>query len=307
MGGDAPTEVPFAFNARPARDCDLVMKGGITSGVVYPPAVLVLQQRFRFRCIGGTSAGAIAAAVTAAAEFARESAGFERLDVIRRQLASPGFLLGLFKPSEGTAGAFGVLMDLFMTAEPLSPALPMGKRIATFVLRATRSLSRRFPGPTWLGGGVGALVGAIPAILILLGFGIGAPLSALAHSAWAAALAVIAGLGIGLGTWGGGLLSGASAFVRVFIDTLPNANSFGLCRGYTTKEDKTVLTSWLTDQIDVLAGRGVGDDDAPLTFADLASKKSPDGAGVDVVLRMVTSNLSHGQPYVFPREGNIFL
>ena len=49
--------------------CDLVMKGGITSGIVYPNAVLALAREFRFKSVGGTSAGAIAAAVTAAAAF----------------------------------------------------------------------------------------------------------------------------------------------------------------------------------------------------------------------------------------------
>jgi Patatin-like phospholipase len=49
------------------RYCDLVMKGGITSGVVYPNAVLALAREFRFKNIGGTSARAIAAAISAAA------------------------------------------------------------------------------------------------------------------------------------------------------------------------------------------------------------------------------------------------
>lgn len=53
------------------RNADIVMKGGITSGVVYPGAVWELAQAFRFRSIGGTSAGAIAAAATAAAEHGR--------------------------------------------------------------------------------------------------------------------------------------------------------------------------------------------------------------------------------------------
>ena len=72
----------------PTDECDLVMKGGITSGIVYPPVVLKLAAKdpnplsdphrpegrsYRFRNIGGTSAGAIAAAVTAAAEYGRET------------------------------------------------------------------------------------------------------------------------------------------------------------------------------------------------------------------------------------------
>ena len=53
------------------RFCDLVMKGGITSGIVFPTAVAQLSTQYRFRHIGGTSAGAIAAAGAAAAEYRR--------------------------------------------------------------------------------------------------------------------------------------------------------------------------------------------------------------------------------------------
>ncbi|MGZ7041723.1 MAG: patatin-like phospholipase family protein, partial [Thermoanaerobaculia bacterium] len=67
------------------RKCDLVMKGGITSGIVYPAAVSELAREFEFVNIGGTSAGAIAAALTAAAEYRRQSesgstAGFAALE-----------------------------------------------------------------------------------------------------------------------------------------------------------------------------------------------------------------------------------
>lgn len=62
------------------------MKEAITSGIVYPALVLTLSRDDRFRCIGGTSAGAIAAAVTAAAECGREAKGFEKLDQVREQL-----------------------------------------------------------------------------------------------------------------------------------------------------------------------------------------------------------------------------
>lgn len=50
---------------------DLTMQGGTTSGVVYPLAVCDLATEFRFRNVGGASAGAIAAAITAAAELGR--------------------------------------------------------------------------------------------------------------------------------------------------------------------------------------------------------------------------------------------
>ncbi len=42
----------------PSEQCDLVMTGGVTSGVVYPAALVALKNRYRFRCIGGASAGA---------------------------------------------------------------------------------------------------------------------------------------------------------------------------------------------------------------------------------------------------------
>jgi predicted acylesterase/phospholipase RssA len=79
------------------------MKGGITSGIVYPPALQELAQKYRFRQIGGTSAGAIAAAFAAAAEFGSESgkpkAGFEGFQQISDWLGQGTHLLDLFEPS----------------------------------------------------------------------------------------------------------------------------------------------------------------------------------------------------------------
>ena len=69
--------------------CDLVMKGGITSGVVYPRLVAALAARYRFQNIGGTSAGAIAAGATAAAEYGRlhgHAQAFELLSELPQQL-----------------------------------------------------------------------------------------------------------------------------------------------------------------------------------------------------------------------------
>ena len=49
------------------RSCDLTMRGGTTSGVVYPRALTELARTYRFRNVGGSSAGAIAAAWAARA------------------------------------------------------------------------------------------------------------------------------------------------------------------------------------------------------------------------------------------------
>ncbi len=59
--------------AEPELQCDLVMKGGITSGVVYPRAMARVARDYRIRSIGGTSVGAIAAVLTAAAEYWRQA------------------------------------------------------------------------------------------------------------------------------------------------------------------------------------------------------------------------------------------
>ena len=44
--------------ATPDRFFDLIMKGGVTSGVVYPPAIHHIAREGYLHGIGGTSAGA---------------------------------------------------------------------------------------------------------------------------------------------------------------------------------------------------------------------------------------------------------
>ena len=95
-------EFSAANFANPRETCDLVMKGGVTSGVVYPYAILELAQHYRFCSIGGTSAGGIAAAFAAAAEFARsrnDPEGFVRLE--SRCLQLPERLSSLFQAEPG--------------------------------------------------------------------------------------------------------------------------------------------------------------------------------------------------------------
>jgi predicted acylesterase/phospholipase RssA len=73
------------------RKCDIVMQGGVTSSIVYPGLVCKLAGN-QFQQIGGTSAGAIAAALTAAAEYARRKGranAFERWPRPQRGSAIP--------------------------------------------------------------------------------------------------------------------------------------------------------------------------------------------------------------------------
>ena len=90
----------------PRRTCDVVMKGGITSGVVYPHALCELARTYRFANVGGTSAGAIAAAAAAAAEHGREQGGFEKLAALPDWVGAGDNLFRLFQPQPRTRPFF---------------------------------------------------------------------------------------------------------------------------------------------------------------------------------------------------------
>lgn len=111
--------------AKPAKDCDIIMKGGVTSGLVYPYAILEIARAYRFRSIGGTSAGAIAAAFAAAAEYARsvrgDPDGFLRMQTHCEQL--PGLLAGLFQP----APQFATLLAFLLRAQANTGALAIAR------------------------------------------------------------------------------------------------------------------------------------------------------------------------------------
>ena len=95
-------------------ECDVVMRGGITSGIVYPKAIAKLAETYRFRSIGGTSAGAIAAAATAAAAYGARNGQdhFQtRIKNFPEELATDKngktVLERLFQPAPGMEPLFG--------------------------------------------------------------------------------------------------------------------------------------------------------------------------------------------------------
>src|SRR6476620_1772231 len=98
-------------------ECDLVMRGGITSGIVYPRAIANLAETYNFRSIGGTSAGAIAAAATAAAQFGANNGDdrFQTIYELPKKLAKlkdgKSTLQRLFQPQPGTSRLFSLLMS----------------------------------------------------------------------------------------------------------------------------------------------------------------------------------------------------
>lgn len=274
-------------------ECDLIMKGGITSGVVYPLAIEVFSRRFRLRSLGGASTGAIAAAAAAAAEFGRSSGtnpgAFQQLARLPQALAGDGNprertpLQRLFQPEPSTRALHALLMF------GLSPTRHSMPRTALRWLLATTWLFPAWSAPgLLLGAGIGWLswqaLGAAPSPADWTAFGAGVVVSLLVL-----------------------VLMVCTGVVRALFRRVP-ANLHGICTGMGDGAEDS-LTPWLHRQIQQLAGRGV--DDPPLTFGELwggavddsgahPGHASPWTRAID--LRLMTTALSHGRPYTFPLE-----
>ncbi len=220
----------------PPGQCDLIMQGGITSGVVYPPAVLKLARRYRFRSIGGTSAGAIAAAAAAAAELGRDSGGFERLAQVPDDIA--GRLSSLFQPAPPFRGAYAVFVACLGKSSLLKKTL-----------RVPGLLLRHF----W----ISLLIGLSPLILYILR----------SDGSHRDALEWIAIVACGL------ILSVLTLLIQglwLALYELPRYD-FGVCPGLRPGySGKPALTEWIAELLVRLAG--VGDANHPLTFGQLRSR-----------------------------------
>jgi predicted acylesterase/phospholipase RssA len=267
----------------PMLECDLVMKGGITSGVVYPKAIARLAKSYRLRCTGGTSAGAIAAAAAAAAEFRRQSSpngddmsGFNVLADLPIRLGRRGkkhsTLLELFKPQPQLKALFSFVLsfvgkDRNKKGEAYDPR-SIFSRVLAFVVIG-RVLARAIGHFPWYAV-VGALVGA------LFDWLLGVPLTP--SWRWILAGALILTSATGFALWGAWRA----------VCKLP-ANGFGMCKGYSA-HDAGELTPWLLALLQEISGRRPSDQ--LLTFGDLMTK--------NIEFRAVTTNLSHGTPQQLP-------
>ena len=103
-------------------DCDIVMAGGVISGIIYPGAVAMIARRYSFHSIGGTSVGAIAPTVTAAAEYGRRTGhnpnAFVEVAALPKSLgdqAPDGHsrLFHLFTPDGPTRPLLALVMPIF--------------------------------------------------------------------------------------------------------------------------------------------------------------------------------------------------
>ena len=295
-----------ASYAAPTLECDLVMKGGISSGIVYPRAVCRLATANRLRRIGGTSAGAMAAAAAAAAEFGRTHDGFVKLNRLPDELGTG--LEALFQPSTETRPVFGLLTAW------LEPGSSKARKLATGVVRLIAAAPLRFAAaavlvalPVFAAWFVvdTADLGGVGWLLLISGSVLGV-LSAVVGGV------IVALLAVGLRTW----------------RALP-ANGFGMVNGHAAGGAPGVrpLTDWLYAKIQDLAGLGPGS--APLTLGDLwgpdavtrltslrdrvsrGSRVLPEEWEAAIAARVIdlevmTTNLTLGRPYRLPFIERIF-
>ena len=228
----------MADYTRATDECDIIMKGGVTSGVVYPKTILRLAEKHRFRAIGGTSAGAIAAVMTAAAEYNRAGGGFAAIEGLPEELERK--LLSLFQPSPKFKPLFDAAMDM------------AGGRRA---LAAARLLAANLQ--LWA---IPAAVGVALSLLLLL---FGETLAALllfvillVASVAYAVVKIVSGTLRELETDNFGMCPGPTQHY-----------------GKDGDNDKPGLSDWLAEKIEVAAGRMQPDGakpDRPLIFGDIA-------------------------------------
>lgn len=306
--------VPAPLDQEPAPDsfCDLVMTGGVASGVVYPWAVVELARAYRFRSIGGTSVGAMAAALAAAAEYGRRTGVVGSFETLRRLPAAlaepmPGGLtrmLSLFQPAPAGRRLFALvvlgLRRLYPHDAAESDTAPVTcPRIAWAIVQA------------YLREILITIVVAALAYVLVLGVTWLLSLAAWRPTASAVVVSAVSAVLIGLVI---GVIVGMLRDVRNGIVD----NNLGFCKGGDVPDAARghdddgwpALTTWLHQGIQ--AGSGRGDNEAPLTFRHLWSAPAfpgdPFTAPVDdappseraINLEVITTNLSHGRPYRLP-------
>lgn len=307
--GDDVCATPDAVLEDPPHDryCDLVMTGGVASGVVYPWAIVELARAFRFRNIGGTSVGAMAAVLAAAAEYGRRMGHTEAFEVLRRTPAALGEplpdgrtrMFSLFQPNRHGQRLIRWWGRVFNGRPDGGTDAGVPGVSAGLFGRAAVELVRVYARPCTLGAAVGALI-------------------ALGLSAWPwppaptpAALALLL-LAVGVGALLGLLIALGLDIVRGVI-----GNRYGLCAGGTVEapdqgEPRPALVEWLHDGIQTSAG--LTRDDPPLTFRDLWNAPRKPGAPLGrcgerdpaseraINLQVITTSLTHGRPYRLPMQ-----
>ena len=267
----------------PQRTADLVLKGGVTSGVVYPLAICEMAKTYALASVAGTSAGAIGAGFAAAAEYRRrqgDGGGFVELAGIPAWLGEDGRMLQLFRPDTETKALFSTVT---------AAARPGGGAIA-----AVRTALSSCP--------LVALFGVLPGVLLVSGCLI-AWSDASSQLNW---LGWICLLALGVVVVLVGLVIAVVLQLKSQLQGL-RENCMGLCSGMQQppRGEAPSLSNWLHDRLQSLSGLPA---EKPLTFGDLWGAPPPrDGEGNplphgerSIQFESVTTNLTQGQPHRLP-------
>lgn len=295
------------------RFCDLVLKGGVINGVAYPGFLMEVARRFHFHALGGTSVGAVAACLAAAAEYRRrfgQLSGFnEGLRELPRELGqamgSDGRMTrlhSLFQTDASVLPLFNLILDVIEAiskpeAPPANPAQSTTQpsppdqqatslqRFFSLYRRWQPLLNLHFPpsmGLFWCLLYVVLFLAAFSQSLALVGIG--------------ACVLVITGV---YGRYIVPLLSLWHTLVR-----LGKLEGFGFCSGMRSANSPNQgITEWLHQGIQDMAGVHYA---SPLTFEDLwqapCGPKDATGQADEhsIHLFTITTCLSQGRAYKLP-------
>lgn len=281
--------------------CDLVLHGGAVDGLVYPWILCDLARCFKFNKLAGTSIGAVAAAIAAAAEYSR------------RYGSNRGFNEVLYKAPEKLSVELSNgktrLENLF---QPSEEAREIFDFYSCFLREALNSSDGDLGRALWK--------------VLLFRFKKKILLSVLL------AISLSVTLGIYLLFAGSAVVGAATAGAVVFVLVLPflllafpliflrkaigvfSGKGNGLCSGKSPAggpDEKKGITDWIYEGIQGAAGLPA---DRPLSFRQLwaapggvESPHTPDVRGVrrgarSIDLRMTSANLSLGRPFNFPYQ-----
>lgn len=276
-------------------DCDIVMAGGVTSGIIYPGAVAMMARRYSFHSIGGTSVGAIAAAVTAAAEYGRRTkrnpGAFEQIAGMASSLGDAADddhsrLFHLFTPEPATRPLLSLVTPLFG-----------GGGYVRQIVRV-------------LGAGLSAWQVSLPVFTVAVA-GVAATIRlALEGHFLLAAASFVTAVCSALLIW---LAMLALVLQRRWLPAW-RRNGYGICTGLASPSWKARsgqaefegLTPWMHRVIQAAAGRGL--DDAPLTFGDLWTASAASAGAIKpdltapraIELAMIASDISRNRTAQLP-------
>lgn len=293
-GDEGPTT--RAAPPKPLLPCDIVMAGGVTSGIIYPGAVAEIARRYGFHAIGGTSVGAIAAVVTAAAEYGRRTGlnptAFDYVSTLPATLGAKApdgrtRMLHLFTPEHGTRRVMDLLLAVFAAHGVRAKALAIGNAAIRSATVAGSS-------------GVALALGLLPVVILAR------------NGAWyTVPFATAAALALAAATL-------VAAFATVLsLRWLPawRANGYGACTGLAAPHAGqnawrgfVGLSTWIHDAVQTAAGRCL--DEAPLTFGDLWGSPALDGTPGpgkvtastprSIELAMIASDISRNRTVQLP-------